>query len=221
MRGFATKIAVFAAIAVLFGLGTWQVKRMFWKEGLIRSIEERRAAPAIGIEGFVSPEESEFRMMRLSGRFLHADEIHLFRQYKGEPGFFVLTPLLAADGRKTLVNRGWVPKDKKDQSTRAAFQPRGNVTITGMVRLTEKKRPFVPENGESANMWFYIDLPAIAAGTGVDGRFFVQQTDSGQPLPVSMPARIELLNDHLEYAATWYALALGLGVVAWVRHKSI
>ena len=107
-----------AGIAVLLGLGTWQVNRLAWKEALLTAIDERiHTAPRTLAEvevQFAQFGDVDYEPVELSGTFDHAKERHFFATYEGESGFFVYTPLALPDGRRIFVNRGFVPYDDKN-----------------------------------------------------------------------------------------------------------
>jgi surfeit locus 1 family protein len=209
------------AILVLLGLGTWQVERLFWKEQLIAARAAAVAAPAVDLPA--SLEEArrlEFHRVRATGEFLNDKELYVGATAEsGTPGFHVVTPLRLADGRFLLVNRGFVSSDLKDPGKRAAGALPGEVTVEGLLRIPPAGKPawFIPDNSPARNYWFYVDPAAMAAADGLPSvlPFYV---DAGpEPNPGGWPkggvTRLQLPNDHLQYAITWYALAAALAVV--------
>ncbi|HEU4986300.1 MAG TPA: SURF1 family protein [Rhizobiaceae bacterium] len=216
------------ALAVLLSLGTWQVQRLHWKEGLIARIDERIASepvPLAEIEAvFAQSGDVDYRPVTLHGRFVHSGERHFLATHEGQSGFFVHTPLQLADGRYVFVNRGFVPYDRKDPATRPQGQVEGEVEVTGLARAAPAEKPswIVPDNDPAKNIFYWKDLGAMASTAGLpEGAevlpFYVDADDTPNPggLPVGGVTLIELPNNHLQYAITWYGLALGLcGVVA-------
>jgi len=133
---------------------------------------------------------------------------------KGGTGFDVLTPLREAGGRFVLVNRGFVPTELKDPARRAVGQPAGTVRLSGMLRLPSEKKPnwFVPDNRPDRDDWFWIDLRAMGAADGLaDVAPFYLEADA-TPNPGGWPkggvTPLALPNDHLQYAITWFSLAV-------------
>ena len=130
----------------------------------------------------------------------------------------IYTPLELQDGRRIFVNRGFVPFDKKDQSTRPESLVQDPQTITGLARSvpTSKAGWVVPENDTAKNVFHWKDLDAMIARTGEPSdnfvRLFIDQDDTANPnqLPVGGVTIIDLPNNHLQYAITWYGLALTL-----------
>jgi surfeit locus 1 family protein len=215
------------AFLALLGLGTWQVERLQWKRGVIVAREAAVAAPVVPLPA--DPEVAralEFHHVRVEGEFLNDKELFLGASSPGgETGFHLITPLRLGDGALLLVNRGWITGTMKDPAKRAAGELSGPVTIEGLLRLPPAGRPniFVPDNRCDINYWFYIDIPAMAACQGL-GRVLPYYLDAGPaPNPGGWPkggvTRVELPNDHLQYAITWYALALGAAVIYVLYHR--
>ena len=215
--------SVFAggALLVLLGLGTWQVQRLFWKEGLIAERHAAVAAAPIDLPASLEAAQPlEFHRIRVSGRLANDRELYLgATSPNGRAGYQVITPLRLADGSSVLVNRGFIPQDRKAPDSRAAGELDGDVTVTGLLRLPPAGKPhwFIPANSPERNYWLYVDIPAMAAAAHLDRvlPFYVDADATPNPggLPVGGQTPIELPNDHLQYALTWYALAVGLAVI--------
>lgn len=216
---------VAAALLVLVGLGTWQVQRLHWKEGLIASIEERIAAEPAPLQEIVrrheGGEDVDYRPVRVAGVFAHELEQYVLATHKGTSGWHVYTPLRLDSGDWLFVNRGFVPYDRRDPRLRAEGQVQGPVTVEGLARsaLPEKPSWIVPDNDPAARTYYWKDLEAMRIAAGLDSAlpFFVDAGTAASPggLPVGGVTLIDLPNNHLQYALTWYGLALALvGVVA-------
>jgi surfeit locus 1 family protein len=215
-------------IAILCGLGFWQVERKAWKEGLIAAIHERvgavpREFPPASAWGDLSPEKDEYRHVWLEGRFLNDKEAHLQTNLvsggpdDGELGYDILTPLELADGSLVIVNRGFVPLAKKAPSTRAQGQIDGETRLTGLIRFPQSRLWFVPNDDAARNVWFSRDPAPIAKAYGLSRVApVIVDADAdnaariGDPAPRGGQTRIELRNDHLQYALTWFGLAIVL-----------
>jgi surfeit locus 1 family protein len=224
------------ALGILLSLGTWQLSRLAWKQGLVAQVEERSTAPAIplsGREGWgrMSPERDEYRRVTVTGRFRHEGEAYLYhvagdsRQAdRGRPqgqGYFVMTPLVTAGGDTVIVNRGFVPTERRDPATRTAGQVEGEMTVTGLVRYPETRGAFAAPDDPARRLFYTRDLVAMARVMGVNARmtapFSIDAEDSAVPggLPRGGETRLTFANRHLEYALTWFGLALTLiGVFA-------
>jgi len=222
-------------LAILVSLGTWQVQRLYWKEALLAAIDERSHAEPVSLESIEAALASgapiEYRTMHASGRFLNDKERHFFATFEGQTGYYVYTPLELDDGRLLFINRGFVPYDLKEPSTRPQSLIAGNQQVNGLARarLAEKPSFMVPENDEAANIFYWKDLDRMAASVGLPADrvlpFFLDADATPVPggLPMGGVTVIDLPNSHLQYAITWYGLALalaGVSVFAWIRRKS-
>jgi len=222
-------LAVCAALAFagFFALGTWQVERRAWKLDLIARVEQRVHAPAADAPGRerwpqVNAAADEYRRVRLAGTFLHDKETLVQASTRLGAGFWVLTPLQAADGGIVLVNRGFVPPEAKDRPARKANEPQGETTVTGLLRITEPKGGFLRKNEPATGRWFSRDVQAIAAsrGLGKVAPYFVDadaapaSSGAAPAWPAGGLTVIAFPNSHLVYAFTWYGLALMVLVAA-------
>ncbi|WEX07823.1 SURF1 family protein [Chelativorans sp. AA-79] len=216
---------------LLLALGTWQVQRLHWKEGLLQRIDERIASQPVPFDEIAAlydrGEDIDYRPTVLSGTFLHGAERHYLATWEGRSGFFVHTPLELANGKYIFVNRGFVPYDRKDPGTRAEGQVEGAVEIGGLARTAPAEKPsfIVPDNDLAKNIFYWKDLAAMTRSAGLDPAevypFYVDANDAPNPggLPVGGVTLINLPNNHLQYAVTWYGLAFALVcvLVAWFR----
>jgi surfeit locus 1 family protein len=213
------------AILVLIGLGTWQLQRLEWKLGLIANIESRTGLAPIPLpaNATLDAEALEYRPVAVRGRFRHASEMHLIAaSRRGNSGYQVITPLDRADGGTVLINRGWVPKEKKDPASRPEGQVAGEVAVTGLVRKPWHQGWFVPDNNAERNIWFFGDAAAMARHAGIEAPpLFVEADATANPggLPLGGQTRLNIPNDHLGYALTWYGFAVVLAVIYVVYHR--
>ncbi|NUR10568.1 MAG: SURF1 family protein [Bradyrhizobium sp.] len=208
-----------AAIVLLIALGVWQIERRAWKLALIDRVEQRVHAPAQPIPSpaswpAVRAANDEYRHVSVTGRFLHDRETLVQAVTEEGPGYWVLTPLERADGTLVLINRGFVPSERRDASTRRDGNPDGQIEITGVLRMTEPKGGFLRNNVPQHNRWYSRDVAAIAAARGLHdvAPFFVDadagsQSGSG---PIGGLTVVRFPNNHLIYALTWFALAFML-----------
>jgi surfeit locus 1 family protein len=223
-RTIVTAILVLTAFAILVGLGTWQVERLHWKEGLLADIATRRAAAPVALsaierEAAEPGGDIEYRRVSVSGTFDHQGERHFFATFDGRTGFYIYTPLKLADGRILFVNRGFVPYEMKEPATRGAGEVDGVQSLTGYARerLGAKPSSLVPDNDLSKNIFYWKDLAAMTASDGLDPKnvlpFFVDVDDTAQNpggWPKGGVTQFDLPNNHLQYALTWYGLAVAL-----------
>ena len=221
---------------MLVGLGTWQLQRKTWKDGLIATLTERLAAtpaalpnraqwPKLGHEGY------EFTRVAFPAEFLNDKEALVYSAGStlraGEPsgpGYAVFTPARLADGGIVMVNRGLVPESFRDPSSRAAGQTSGEIEIVGVLRWPDAPSAFAPAPDPRRNLWYSRDSAAIAAAKGIDAApFYVEQEAPTPPGGWPRPARLQpnLPNNHMQYVVTWYGLAAALAAVfvAWAIRR--
>ena len=138
-----------------------------------------------------------------------------------------MTPLVRRDGPPVLVNRGWVPKDRKEPASRSPGQVAGEVSVDGIARVSQVRTGWlsgmIPDNQPDRNLWFTMDLPAMAAALGLPevAPLYVEAGPAPNPgtYPLGGQTRVSLPNDHLQYAATWFLLAIALAVIYVVFHR--
>ncbi|MGI6246035.1 MAG: SURF1 family protein [Pseudochelatococcus sp.] len=209
-------IAVFAIVCGLLALGVWQLQRLAWKTDLIARVDARVhaapvPAPAPAAWPDIARAEDEYRRIRLTGVFQHERETTVYALTDLGAGYWVMTPLQDDDGAITLVNRGFVPTERRLPETRAEGQVGGPVTITGLIRMTEPGGTFLRGNDPAGDRWYSRDVSAIAArhGLGAVAPYFVDAEASAIPggYPRGGLTRVVFPNTHLVYALTWFAMA--------------
>jgi surfeit locus 1 family protein len=209
------------AVVVCAGLGVWQLERLQWKRHLIADREAALAAPPAALPRTAAEAAAmQYRRVTAEGEFLHDREI--LRVAAGPTGgsrYDVLTPLRQADGRVVFVDRGLIPVDLQDPAKRAAGQPAGPTRVTGVLRVPSRQKPswFLPDNQPERNLWFWIDLPAMAAAARLPEvtAFYIiaDATPNPDGWPKGRDVAEPLPNNHLQYAITWFALAIAALVV--------
>jgi surfeit locus 1 family protein len=214
---------VLVALAVLVALGTWQLERREWKEALIAQLDRKLAAPPTD----VPPRErwlqlnaaaDEFRRVRFAAEFIAGEEALVYssgsplRPDATGPGYWVFAPARLTGGSVVVVNRGFVPEGRQDAKTRAQGQPSGVVDIVGAMRWPEARGTFTPNDDPAKGLWFARDPASMAAANNWGGvaPFYIDQEAPPAPggLPKVGPLKPSLPNNHLQYAVTWYGLAL-------------
>lgn len=216
------------AFITTVGLGTWQVQRLQWKEGLIAQIEDARQNAPLTASDLPSDEtelkEKNFWPVKLTGTWNHEIEYHLApRYYKSQLGYHIVQPLILSDKRVVLINRGWVPTAKKDIETRPRSIGAGRATVTGLLRVGSERNPFTPENQPEKNVWFGRDVQQMADFYALKNVLPAMVDAVGEQdvtkLPVPSDGAIKLRNDHLSYIITWYLIALGILIIFIVAHR--
>lgn len=221
-------LSTLIAVAVLLGLGTWQLERKRWKEALIDTLERRLAAPPVelpprAIWPRLDPAQDEFRHVAFRAQLLPGQEALVytsgsaFRTDVSGPGYWVFAPASLPDGAVVVINRGFVPQGAPERAGKAQGEPAGSLDIVGVLRWPEARGAFTPADAPDRNLWFVRDprLIAAAKGWGAVAPFLVEQEAPVPPdgWPRPGPLTVTLRNEHLQYALTWYGLALALVLV--------
>jgi cytochrome oxidase assembly protein ShyY1 len=227
----ATTLVVLVCQGILSSLGVWQLHRKVWKENLIAAMTTRLDAPPEPLPpssqwGKLSQAEDEFRRVTFDAQFVPGRDALVYTpgsalrsDIKG-PGYFVFAPARLADGSVIVVDRGFIPADRKDAPApngSAASEP---LQVTGVLRWPEERSVFTPASDSKSNVWFLRDPNAMSEQNrwGATAPFYVDQEGPVPPGGLPKPGKLEvrLRDDHLQYAITWFGLAAGLiGVYGW------
>ena len=207
-------------IAVMVGLGCWQIQRLHWKEGLLVSIAAHKSDAPVNIQGLSARDTVNYRHAMALGSF---DTKHNFflisTSLKGEGGYHVLTPFQLYDGSHIIIDRGWIPYSMKDKPDEFIPRP-GSVLVSGLI-IVPQHGWLQPSNHPDTNDWYWPDLTAMArlAGDPSVRPYILDAGAAPNPsgYPVGGQTRLELPNNHLEYALTWFGLALALMIIYVVQ----
>lgn len=217
-------VAALVALAILVGLGTWQLQRRAEKHAMLAQIEARQAMAAAAVELLLPVGDyAIFRPATATGTFQHKDEAYVSeaRTDTGptRPGVRVMTPFRLTGGDMILVDRGWVPLSARDPATRPEGQVEGIVTIEGAFRRSAPGSTFTPPPDLKARTWFRRNASDIAAALGLRLRsplvFEATSRNAGGPEP--LPTGVNIPDNHLNYALTWFSLGVVL-VVVYLRY---
>lgn len=207
-----------AVLCVLLALGTWQVKRLAWKEGLIARIDSLMAEKPVPLpEKIDDPKAWEFRRVTMAGSFLDEKQFLIKpRTHDGVAGYHVVVPFQRASGGFVFVNRGWA----SDELLQKIKQKKSMFRLDGVVTVPEKT-PFTPENAPEKNDWYWIDVAALARAADLKNvsPVVVQVTEGRKSaVPIPVPVMHNLRNDHRYYAIFWFGMA-GILLAIWVLHS--
>ena len=224
-------IFAIVGIAILAGLGLWQLDRKVWKENLIAAMTERLARepadlPARDRWAHLLQGREEFARVGFPAEFLPGQEALVYsagsalRPDVQGPGYFVFAPARLAGGSIVLVNRGFVPAELKSPAARAVGEPHGPTTVTGLLRISEPHGGFLRANQPTAGRWYSRDVAAIARARGLANvaPYFIDAdaTPDNRDWPRGGLTVIHFRNSHLSYALTWFGLAFMVLVwAAW------
>lgn len=218
-RYIAALIFGAGGIAILLSLGFWQVQRLAWKTDILNEIDARIVAAPVDLPVEPDPAKDRYLPVVVDGS-LTGQELHVLFSLKGKgPGYRVIS-VLESDGRRVLVDRGYIPTDQKETA-----RPAGRVTVTGNLYWPEEVDKYTPAPDATRQIWFARDVPAMAEQLGTEPVLIVarEATDAlVEPVPVDSAT---IPNDHLQYAITWFLLAavwLGMtGFLLWrIRQRT-
>ncbi len=202
---FLFKIFVFLFITLFCILGTWQLYRLQWKQSLINQISEGLKSTPIRYSQNI---KKNYQKVILVGEYDFKNQIYLYSlNDKGQPGFDVVTPFVTDSKENVLVNRGWIRKQFKNTLDINI----SSKNITGMLRQANRKNFFTPDNDINKNIWFSINLKDIQIITGKKfNKFIVYLDDQSINTPKPKKITIDVPNNHLKYAITWYSISISI-----------
>lgn len=210
-------------MAVLLGLGTWQVQRLHWKLGILAQIARAEAADPVPMPADPSP----YTKVSVTGRFdsgrsaLYGAEVRDTRTGP-EMGSQLVVPLMRDEAPPLLVDRGWVPQTRRTPID----QPDGPVTVIGYVRRADKASWFSARDDVTGRQFFTLNPGVIGAALGLPQVAPFTLVALGQAPAEHWPDPARHLptppNNHLSYIFTWYGLAVALAVVfvVWARQRA-
>ena len=218
-------VATLIALAILIGLGTWQLQRRAEKHALLDQIADRMHAGPAPIEILLaSGAYAAHRAATARGAFDHASEAFVYAPRSDEgkegPGFRVLTPFHPDSGGTLLVDRGWVAAARKAPETRKKGQIEGEVDIAGILRPSSVPSAFTPVPDLKTRTFYLRDTAVIAKALGLQltSSLLLEATTRVEGGPEPLPTLVNIPDNHQQYALTWFALALVLVIVYLRMH---
>lgn len=187
-------------VAVLVWLGAWQVQRLAWKTAILDEIATRLAAEPVAVPPDPDPERDAYLRVAAEGE-IEPGELDIYTAGPGGGvGYRVIVPLLLRDGRRILLDRGFVPIGDKD-----APRHLGPIEVEGNLAW--------PREGEARpdrekNIWLARDVPLMAGALDTAPAMLVTAASDDPGAPEPMPVTVNIPNDHLQYAITWFSLAM-------------
>ncbi len=191
-----------AGLGILLSLGTWQIQRLAWKQSILAEIDARIAAAPVTLPEAVSEDADKYLPVTVTGEMLPG-EIHVLVSVKQVGAGYRIIQAFRSEDRAILVDRGFVPTTAK-QTERLT----GPMEITGNLHWPDEVDSYTPEADTSSNIWFARDVPSLAAALKTEPVLLIARSETDPnvtPLPVDTAG---IPNDHLQYAITWFGLAL-------------
>lgn len=216
--------------AVLMMLGAWQVQRLEWKEGLIAELAVRMSADPVAFPATVDPERDNLLRVKVRGTIGKAELHPLHSVKRFGAGYRIIAPMTLNDadgglGKVILVDLGYVPEDLKDAVPREGSvrwdHRTGDDEVVGLLHWPEESDSYTPEPDLPRNIWFARDVPAMARALGTEPILLVAESHPDDTIVLPQPPGISLPNRHLEYALTWFGLAIVWSVMSifWLRSE--
>jgi len=207
-KAFLFQIFVIFFITIFCALGTWQLYRLQWKVEIINEIKAGLNSSPIKYSNLV---KKNYQRVNIKGKFNFNEQIYLYSlNDKGKPGFDVITPFKTENNDNVLVNRGWISKELKGK-TIINTKNNSEQKIVGFLREIYKPNIFKPANDIENNVWFSINLKEISKVTGKRfDEFVIFLEDDQEKIPQPKKVSIDVPNNHLKYAITWYAISVSI-----------
>ena len=201
---FLFSVFVYFIILTLLSLGFWQIYRLNWKLELIEQIENSLKNDPVELSNI---EKKNYLRIKTSGDIDFDKQIYLYNlNDAGKPGFEVINPIKIGD-ENYLMNRGWIPFEKKDL-------PEINLVdqnqIVGTLMLQTKPSTFKPENDIEKNYWFTLDREDILRFTGRNFSEYVIYLNGDYKIPKPRVITAKISNNHKKYAITWFSMAISI-----------
>ncbi|HEY0220474.1 MAG TPA: SURF1 family protein [Afipia sp.] len=200
-------------VAILLALGVWQLERRIGKLDLMQRVDQRVHASPVMAPGpeswpYINAANDAYRHVQLTGRFIEGHEMLVQAVTERGAGYWLLAPFQTAEGFKVFVNRGYVPADRSQWHIAGRED---EMTLTGLLRITEPGGGFLRHNDPARDRWYSRDVFAIAAARNIHDAapYFVDADASveGSGFPVGGLTVISFPNNHLLYAVTWFSIA--------------
>jgi len=207
---FLFSVFIIFFILVFIGLGTWQIIRLDWKNNLILEIENSLKNPPVEL---AQSNKENFLKIKTSGSIDFDKQIYLYNlNESGTPGFEVINPIAIGD-ENYLINRGWIPFEKKGTQEINVFDQKN---IIGTLKLQGKKNIFKPDNDLDENYWFSLNREDILKFTGKNFSKYIIYLDGNYQFPKPKKITANISNNHKKYAITWFSLALSISFAIFV-----
>ena len=204
---------------ICFSLSIWQVKRLKWKEDLISNIEKAYNSDSININMLNDDLKNfKFKNVYLEGIFINEKSMFLGpRVNKSQVGYHLITPFLLKDGRYILINRGWLKEIIKIKEQKKEY------LINGILKESDIKNIFTPQNNMEKNLWFYISTKQMSEFSEIKlvDNIFVDLIGSNpnERLTIINSSIPKIVNNHLQYVITWTILGLLFLVMNYIYSK--
>ena len=207
-RAYLFQLFVIFFVTIFCALGTWQLYRLQWKLELISEITFGLDSRPIEYSNSI---KKNYQRVSTKGKFNFDKQIYLYSlNTNGKPGYDVVTPFRTNKNENVLINRGWIKKELKNNPV-INQDIEIEQKIIGLLRKIYKPNIFKPDNDLKNNIWFSINLEDLKETTGQQfNEFVIFLEDNRAKTPLPKKISIDVPNNHLKYAITWYAISISI-----------
>ena len=208
IKALLFQLFVIFFITLFCALGTWQLYRLQWKLELISEITFGLDSQSVEYSSSI---KKNYQRINAKGKFDYDKQIYLYSlNEKGKPGYDVVTPFRTNKNENVLVNRGWINKELKGNAE-IDLNTSAEQKIIGLLREIYEPNMFKPDNDIKNNIWFSINLEDLKEATGEQfNEFVIFLEDNQVKSPIPKKITIDVPNNHLKYAITWYAISISI-----------
>jgi len=207
-KAFLFQLFVILFVSIFCALGTWQIYRLQWKLELISEITHGLNSSPTEYSNLI---KKNYQRVNAMGKFNFEKQIYLYSlNDSGKPGYDVVTPFRTNKNQNVLINRGWIKKELKGNPS-INLETETEIEIVGLLREIYKPNIFKPNNDLKNNIWFSINLEDLKDTTGEQfNEFIIFLEDNQIKTPLPKKISIDVPNNHLKYAITWYAISISI-----------
>ena len=189
-------------IFIVLSLGTWQVFRLNSKSQLISDLENNLKRNSVDFNVDI---DKEYTKVLLKKKNLKS-KIFLYHLNKGEIGFKVIVPYEVNSSLLVLVDKGWIRKDKINSIKNSLLN---DDIIEGYTKKIREKKLFTPKNNIKEDFLYSVEIDNLKKSLNKNiYPLLIIQTSKTKKDIVPNDYHVGLSNNHLQYAITWYGLAL-------------
>ena len=189
-------------IFIVLSLGTWQVFRLNSKSQLISDLENNLKRNSIDFNVDI---DKEYTKVLLKKKNLKS-KIFLYHLNKGEIGFKVIVPYEVNSSLLVLVDKGWIRKDKINSIKNSLLN---DDMIEGYTKKIREKKLFTPKNNIKEDFLYSVEIDNLKKSLNKNiYPLLIIQTSKTKKDIIPNDYHVGLSNNHLQYAITWYGLAL-------------
>ena len=189
-------------IFTVLSLGTWQVYRLYLKNNLISNLQNNLKTSSINFNVDI---DKEYTKVLFKKKDLNT-KIFLYHLNKGEIGFKVIVPYEINSSLLVLVDKGWIRKDKINLIKNTLFN---DDIIEGYTKKIREKNLFTPNNNIKEDFLYSVEIDNLkkSLNKNIYPLLIIQTSKTNKDI-IPNDFEVRLPNNHLQYAITWYGLAL-------------